>query len=250
LCLLPFEKSFYDEHGLAAVFVGHPKADALPNVVDTAAARDRLGFSGGGQVIAVLPGSRASEVSRLGPVFAEAAARIRRHVGGCHFVTPIARPKLRSMFERALRDADVTDSFTLLDGESELAMTSADVVLLASGTAALEAALLQKPTVVAYKVAALTAFIVRSLGMLKVNQFSLPNLLTETPQVPEIIQENATPDALASAVIDLLQDPERRAAISRRFAKLRADLAQGANLRAADAVLRLAKRATTTTHSS
>jgi lipid-A-disaccharide synthase len=241
LCILPFEKPIYDENGVDAVFIGHPKADTIPSFVDVESARQVLGLDEG-QVVAVLPGSRDSEVSRLGPLFAAASARLARRDERLHFVTPAATPKLRAMIEAQLEQAGVAERFTITDGGSIDAMAAADVVLLASGTAALEAALLGKPTVAAYRVAALTALVVRLLGLLKLEYFTIPNLLTETPLVPEFIQEAATPEALAEAVAALLADPDRRLAITRRFNELRSTLALGADARAARAVLEVANQ--------
>jgi lipid-A-disaccharide synthase len=241
LCILPFEKPIYDENGVDAVFIGHPKADTIPSFVDVESARQVLGLDEG-QVVAVLPGSRDSEVSRLGPLFAAASARLARRDERLHFVTPAATPKLRAMIEAQLEQAGVAERFTITDGGSIDAMAAADVVLLASGTAALEAALLGKPTVAAYRVAALTALLVRLLGLLKLEYFTIPNLLTETPLVPEFIQEAATPEALAEAVAALLADPDRRLAITRRFNELRSTLALGADARAARAVLEVANQ--------
>lgn len=241
LCILPFEKPIYDENGVDAVFIGHPKADTIPSFVDVESARQVLGLDEG-QVVAVLPGSRDSEVSRLGPLFAAASARLARRDERLHFVTPAATPKLRAMIEAQLEQAGVSERFTITDGGSIDAMAAADVVLLASGTAALEAALLGKPTVAAYRVAALTALVVRLLGLLKLEYFTIPNLLTETPLVPEFIQEAATPEALAEAVAALLADPDRRLAITRRFNELRSTLALGADARAARAVLEVANQ--------
>ena len=204
LCLLPFEKAFYDRHGVAADFVGHPLADRLQPGPPDMGLRETLGLPTG-SVVAVLPGSRSSEVARLGPVFAEACRR-------------------------------------LLDGQAHDAMRSADVVLLASGTAALEAALLGRPIVAAYRLAPLTYALARSLRLVKVRHFTLPNLLTDAPLVPEFLQGGATPAALADALQGLLQDPERRTDIAREFAKLRDQLARGADRLAARAVLELAVR--------
>ena len=239
LCLLPFEREFYARHGVDAVFVGHPKADAVPETVDTEAARHELGVAGNRHVVAVLPGSRAGEVGRLGPVFAAAAASIRSSVPGTAFVTPVARPKLRSMIDAQLRAAGIRDAFTLLEGDADTAMMAADVVLLASGTAALESALYAKPTVAAYRVAPLTAAIVRAFGLLKIDRFTLPNLLTKEPYIPEFIQENARPEAISRAVVDLLKDQDRRAEVTARFAKLRSELARDASRTAARAVIDL-----------
>ena len=239
LCILPFEKDFYDRHGVDAAFVGHPKADAAAQVVDVAAARAAIGVDIDAPVVAVLPGSRGSEVSRLGPVFADTVRILSQDDPGMSFVVPAATPKLRTMIESQLADAGAVDKVAVLDGRSETAMAAADVVLLASGTAALEAALLQKPTVAAYKVAAMTAAIVNTFNLIKVDKFTIPNLLTEEPLVPEYIQSEATPAALAAAVSGLMTDDSRRAEIARRFAKLRGELALDANAGAAEAVLGL-----------
>ncbi len=241
LCVLPFEKPIYDEHGIDAVFVGHPKADNLAIDIDTESSRRMLNLDDR-DVVAVLPGSRSSEVSRLGPLFASAAALLYADNKNIQFVTPIATPKLRPMIEQQIRDAGVQDIFQLVDGGSIEAMSAANVVLLASGTAALESALLCKPTVAAYRVAGLTALIVKSLGLIKVSHFTIPNLLTEEPLIPELIQQAATPEAIAKEVAALLADPSRCKAISDRFATLRTELALGADQRAADAVIELANR--------
>jgi len=240
LCILPFEKALYDEHGIDAVFVGHPKASTLPTDIDLASVREVLNL-GDGQVVAVLPGSRISEVTRLGPLFAKAAAMLAKHRDDMRFVTPVAAAKLRPLIEAQLAAAGVADRFCLIDGDSIEAMSAADVVLLASGTAALESALLGKPTVAAYKVAGLTAAILRTFRLLRNKYFTIPNLLTEKPLIPEYIQENATPKALAQAVWELLEDPQRREEIGSRFATLRTELALGADDRAAEAVIELAK---------
>jgi lipid-A-disaccharide synthase len=190
--------------------------------------------------VAVLPGSRDSEVSRLGPIFAATAAILAQARPDLRFVVPMASPKLAPSISAHLQDAGITDRFTLLDGASEQAMAAADVVLLASGTAALESALLGKPTVAAYRVAAMTFAILKIFRLVKLQYVTLPNLLTETPLVPEFIQDAATPDALADAVGSLLDDPQRCAGIRRRFATLRTELALNADQRAADAVINIA----------
>jgi lipid-A-disaccharide synthase len=241
LCILPFEKSLYHEHGVNAVFVGHPKADRVPESVSTHAVRTVLGIDAS-RVVAVLPGSRSGEVKRLAPVFAAAAALLARAYDDLYFVTPVATPKLRPVIEQHLRDAGIRERFTLLDGQSHQAMSAADVVLLASGTAVLESALLGKPTVAAYILAGLTHVILKYLVRVRLTHFTLPNLLTEEPLVPEFIQGDATPEALASAVAELLDDPERCALIGNRFVKLREDLALDADKRAADAVIGTAQR--------
>jgi lipid-A-disaccharide synthase len=240
LCILPFETALYDSAGVEAVFVGHPKADSSPESVDAEAARRALGI-GSGELVAVLPGSRAGEVARLGDVLANTAKRLAAARPGIRFVTPAATPQLRGMIEGQLAAAGVADSFVVLDGDSEQAMMAADVVLLASGTAALEAALLGKPTIATYRLAPLTHAIAIGMGMVKLKHYTLPNLLTEEPLVPEFMQKEAEPSAIAGAVIEMLDDPERRRMIHREFAKLRAKLALNADQRAADAVIELAQ---------
>lgn len=240
LCILPFEKALYDAHGVDAVFVGHPKADSTPATVDAAAARRALGL-GDGELVAILPGSRAGEVARLGGVLADAARRLLARRPGIRFVTPAATPALRVVIERQLANAGVADSFSVLDGNSETAMMAADVVLLASGTAALESALLGKPTIATYRLAPVTHAIAIGMRLVKLDYYTLPNLLTETPLVPEFMQKNAEPGAIADAVAGMLDDPERRRFIRNEFAKLRTELALNADQRAADAVIELAQ---------
>jgi lipid-A-disaccharide synthase len=244
LCVLPFEKAFYDEHGVDAVFVGHPMADRIPAVVDQAAARQALGLEAARPVLAVLPGSRVSEITRLAPVFAEACRLLLARRPDLQFACPVATPRLRPLIEQANRESGVANEIRLYDGRSEAVLAAADAVLLASGTAALEAALYRKPMVAAYKVAPLTAALIRRFGLLKVDTFTLPNRLTETPLVPEFIQERATPEPIAAAVLALFDDPARRAAIADRFATLRSELALDADRRAAEAVLSLVQDAT------
>ncbi|HEX2139777.1 MAG TPA: lipid-A-disaccharide synthase [Woeseiaceae bacterium] len=241
LCLLPFEKAFYDRHGVAADFVGHPLADRLEPAPPDMRLRETLGVSSR-FVVAVLPGSRSSEVSRLGPVFAETCRRLLERQPDVHFVAPMASEALRDRFQGVLEQGGVADRFRLLDGKAHDAMRCADVVLLASGTAALEAALLGRPIVAAYRLAPLTYALARSLRLVKVRHFTLPNLLTDEPMVPEFLQGGASPTALADSLHALLQDPKRRTDIAREFAKLRDQLARGADRLAAQAVLELAVR--------
>ena len=239
LCILPFEPAIYDEHGMSAVFVGHPKADTLSADSDANAAREALGIPGSGRVVAVLPGSRASEVSRLAPVFVAAAVEVAASESDVQFVIPVARPKLQSMIDQELERYPFRDRFTVVDGRSIECMTAADLVLLASGTAALESALLGKPTVAAYRVAWLTFQIIKVFNLVKVDRVTLPNLLTGETLIPEFIQDEATPSAISAEVISLLNDRERRDVIRSRFAKLHDELALDANERAADALTRL-----------
>ncbi len=242
LCILPFEPPLYEKLGVNAVFVGHPKASEAPDVVDMAGARRRLGL-GDGEVVTVMPGSRSAEIERLGGVFAAAMKRLHDARPGLQFVIPAARrdlmkPILERLGEAGLGPAEVK----VLEGGSQTAMSAADVVLQASGTAVLEAALLRKPAVASYIIAPLSYWLARNVFRISLSHFTLPNLLTEEPLVPEFMQHDAQPALIADAVLALLDDPERRRAISERFARLRQELALDADQRAADAVIALARR--------
>lgn len=238
LCILPFEPAIYEKAGVAATFVGHPKADSVPAEVDKDKVRLALGVDAQ-EVVALLPGSRNSEIAMLGETLIAAAAKIKASRPHVHFITPVASPALRPAIEALIDAAGLRESFLLLDGDSERAMIAADVVLLASGTAALESALLQRPTVAAYRLGRITYAIVIDLGLLKLTHFTLPNLLTESPLLPEFMQDDAKPDAIAAEVLSLLDDDERRQFISDRFARLRTELAQNTDQRAADTVASL-----------
>jgi lipid-A-disaccharide synthase len=239
LCLLPFEKAFYDRHGIAADFVGHPLADSIPVGMLQEPVRRQLDIRSA-QVVAVLPGSRKSEVTRLGPVFAAASRRLLEKLPDLTFVAPMASEAIRAIFRRHLEEAQVADHYRLLDRNAQKAMAASDVVLLASGTASLEAALLARPIVAAYRLQPLTFALARAFRLVKVRHFTLPNLLTPEPLVPEFLQGGATAEALCESVFDLLRSPDRRADIEREFAKLRDQLARGADQLAARAVLEVA----------
>jgi len=239
LCLLPFEKAFYDRHKVQAVFVGHPLAESVPEGLDCLQERQQLGL-GAAIVVAVMPGSRVGEVARLGPVFAAAARILADRYADIGFVAPLASDKTRRLFESQLVQQDVRQKFTVIEGNAHSAIAAADVVLLASGTAALEAALLGRPIVAGYRVAAVTHWIVRAFNLLKVDYVTLPNLLTKEPLVPEFLQNTATPQMLADAVAALLDDPDKRDGIVESFSALRMELRRGADARAAEAVLKLA----------
>ena len=241
LCIFPFEPALYANYDVEAVFVGHPRAHQTPEVVDTAAARAELGIEAE-EVVTVMPGSRRGEIERLGRIFAESAKAILDARPGVRFVTPIAAAALRPAIKQHFEDAGVGDAVMLIDGNSQLALTAGDVALSASGTAVLEAALLRKPTVAAYRVAPLSWFIGRGLRLVKLTHFTMPNLLTEEPLVPEFIQGNARPELIAAEVIAMLDDPGRRQFISRRFDRLRRELALDSDQHAANAIIRLARR--------
>jgi len=241
LCLLPFEKSFYEQQDVSAEFVGHPMADRTPACPDMAAARKDLGLNAT-RVLAVLPGSRYSEVSRVGPIFAETCARLAATDKQLVFVAPMATPRLQALFATQLEAAGIADRFILTDRQADKVITAADVALLVFGTASLQCALLRTPMIGAHRVSMLTYAIAKGLKLVKVPYYSLPNLLTDEPLVPEFMQHEAQPDALAAAVQDLLDDENKREYIADRFGALRDELARGADERAAQAVLKLAGR--------
>lgn len=238
LCLLPFEKEFYDQHQVRADFVGHPLADNLPESADRDAARLQHELVAK-TVVAIMPGSRKGEVERLGAVFAAAAGKLAARYADIEFITPMASAETRQIFTKQIEAQGVAGRFTLIDGDAQSALAAADVVLLASGTASLEAALMRRPMVAAYRVAPLTYFIVQTFKLIKLKYFTLPNLLTHEPQVAEFIQNGATPEALAEAVAELLDDSGRRARIEASFGALRTSLRRGADARAAEAVLQV-----------
>jgi len=236
LVLLPFEAEFYQRHGVPVTWVGHPLADELPLVPDTARARRELGLPAAARVLALLPGSRRGEVEQLGPLFLDTLARCREQLPGLHCVLPAANSARRAQLD-ALLAARPTLALQVLDGQSQLAMAAADAVLLASGTSALEAMLLKKPMVVAYRTGRITHAVVSR--MLRVPHVSLPNLLAGRELVPELLQERARVDALSAAVLRALGDDGARAELVAEFEALHRVLRRHASERAAEALARL-----------
>lgn len=240
LCLLPFEPACYAGIPVQATFVGHPLTDEItPVPIDDA--RRALGLDVSGQVLAVLPGSRVGEVRRLAPLFFAAAAALSRSRASLRILVPLARPLLKAPVETALARYPGL-SVTLLDAGARSAMSAADVVLTASGTAALEALLLDRPMVVAYRVNPLTAWLLRRAG-LRMRHFSLPNLLAGEELVPELIQESADIARIVAAVGELLDNTEARKKQREGFAAVRNELGCNAAERAADALLALLRPA-------
>ncbi len=232
LTLFPFEARFYDEHQVPVRFVGHPLADAIPLCADRAAARQALGLPADGLVVALMPGSRGGEVARLGGLFLSAAERLRAMRPGIRFVMPCASPERRLQLEQMLVTRDLP--LTLLDGRSHEALAACNAVLIASGTATLEALLFKRPMVVAYSVAPMTYRILRRL--VKSPYVALPNLLAQRLLVPELLQDAATPEALAQSLSPLLDDGDVQ---TEGFDSIHRTLRCDASSQAADAVLRL-----------
>lgn len=231
LTLLPFEARFYEEKGVPVRFVGHTLADAIPLQADRAAARAELGLPDG-PLVALMPGSRGGEVGRLGALFFDAAERLQAQKPGIRFVLPCASPQRRAQIETLLEGRNLP--LTLLDGQSLLALAACDAVLIASGTATLEALLYKRPMVVAYRLAPLTFWILKR--MVKSPYISLPNLLAQRLLVPELLQDDATPEALAKNLLPLIDGGEEQ---TRGFDDIHRTLRRDASNQAADAVLTL-----------
>lgn len=237
LTLFPFETAIYERHGIAARCVGHPLADAIPpGGGDRMAARAALGLPAAGRLIALLPGSREGEVRRLSELFVAAARWCRERRPELRFAAPLVSPELRDIFTAALAAAPELP-VTLFEGRAREVMAAADAVLLASGTATLEAMLLQRPMVVAYRLAPLTYWLARRL--LYIDRFALPNLLAGEDLVPEFIQDAATPAAIGAALLESLDAAEQSGRLRGRFAELHAMLRRDADAQAAEAVLAL-----------
>lgn len=242
LTLLPFEPACYQDASVRAEFVGHPAADQLRPDADRAAARAALGLAREGQLLAVLPGSRSGELARVGEVFAAALPAILARHPGLRIVAPMARPDLATRFQAALSRHAPGVAVGLVDGRAREVLAACDVALIASGTATLEAMLLARPMVVGYRVAPLTHFLVRTLGLVRLRHFALPNILAGRSVVPELLQGECRPTAIATATADLLADPGAQALQATTLAGLHAQLAHGADERAAALVLELVAR--------
>jgi lipid-A-disaccharide synthase len=239
LCLLPFEKRFYDEHGIPAEFVGHPLADAIPENVDREAARRALGLDLESSVVALLPGSRRGEVARLAADFAATARWLAAQRPNLKFIAPMASAATRQIFSRVLeRDAAGLD-LQLIDGQATTALSAANVVLVASGTASLQAALCKRPMVVVYRLGALSAWMITRLNLVKSKFFAQPNLLADRRVVGEYFQDQIIPESIGAELLMWLDDTERRSALEREFSRIHADLRRGAGTRAAQAILDL-----------
>lgn len=243
LCLFPMEPAIYARHGIDARFVGHPLADRFALVSDRVGARDALQLPQQAPVLAVLPGSRLSEVARLGQPFIEAATRVAAAIPGLRVVIPAANPRVHAKLGALLAHASRGEHAPiLLDGHAHEAMLAADVVLLASGTATLEAMLAKRPMVVGYRVAPMSYRIARALKMLKTDVYSLPNILARASGidmgkrllVPELMQDDCTAEKLAAATLALFKDSERRGAVVAAFEHLHQTLRGGLDGHAGD----------------
>ena len=243
LCLLPFEKEFYDQHQLDAVFVGHPLADSLPLVNDTQYARQQLGLDNNKTYVALLPGSRGGEVSRLGLPLFEAAKLMQVKNPQLEFIVPAINAQRKNQIDTLLIEANLTvkvfDS-SYGAGVGRLVMSAADVVVLASGTATLEAMLLKKPMVVVYKLQWLTYWIVRLLSSAR--YISLPNLLANKALVPELVKSEVTPEHIAQATQHWLNQPQQTEQVLKKFNQLHQQLQANGSATAALAISQLIER--------
>ena len=234
LTLFPFEARFYQQHDVPVAFVGHPLADRIPLTPDTAAAREDLGLDPSAPVLAVLPGSRGGEVERLGGLFLAASRWIQARRPDVQLVIPCVNRAREKQVRALVESLDVTLPLTIVRGRSRQVMAASDVVLLASGTATLEAMLLKKPMVVGYRLSSLSYALLSRL--VKVPHVALPNLLAREPLVPELLQDEATPEALGAAVLERLENDVERERLRHAFTELHETLRQNADEAAAEAV--------------
>jgi lipid-A-disaccharide synthase len=233
LCIFPFEPALLAQHGIAATYVGHPLADVIPMTPDKAAARRQLGLQDSDTVVALLPGSRQSEVQYLAQRFLQAARLILAARPGTCFVLP-AVGALRSAIEDAARGAGLGDSLQIVTGQSHTVLAACDATLIASGTATLEAALFKRPMVIAYNMNWLSWQIMRRKQLQP--WVGLPNILCGEFVVPELLQGAATPQALAQSVLAWLDAPERITQLQKRFTALHHELQRDTATLATDAI--------------
>jgi lipid-A-disaccharide synthase len=244
LTLFPFEPDFYRQHHIAAQYVGHPFADEIPMNPDKQSARQALELSQDKKLVALLPGSRLSEVRRLSGLFLDVARYLYQHEPDVEFVVPLATDKTREYFVTQLDQTDNNLPVSIRPGQSRAVLQACDVVLLASGTAALEALLYKRPMVVCYKLAALTYWILKTFNLLKVSMYSLPNILAGRKIVDEFIQDNATTANIAPALLELLNNSGASETLYATYTDIHKTLRQNAGAQAANAVQRLIEQGT------
>ncbi len=239
LTLLPFEAKFYEQHQVPVEFVGHHLADEIPLQTDKLAARKALGLAEDGRYIALLPGSRSSEVERMADLFMHAGVFCLEQDPSLKFLIPAANSDRYRQLHLALSEY-VDFPFKLFNGRSHEIIAAADAVLLASGTVTLEAMLLKKPMVVAYRMAPVTYWILSRL--IKTPFVSLPNLLAQKMLVPELLQEKASPQSLGNALMNYFENPDKTAEVVAQFESMHLQLKRNASERAAAAIAKLIER--------
>jgi lipid-A-disaccharide synthase len=238
LALFPFEPAIYERAGVPVAYVGHPLADEFPEFPDRNAAREQMRISPKQTVVAILPGSRQSEVREMGELFIATARLVAEQIPNVHFLVPLVSRETRNIFEEAIyRQQAESLPITILFGHAHMAMTAADAVLVASGTATLEAALLKRPMVISYKMPRLSAWIMRRKAHLP--YAGLPNILAGEFVVPELLQEDATAENLAQALCNQLQDKQVRKRLESRFLEIHRSLRQDTARLAVEAILPL-----------
>ena len=240
LCLFPMEPPIYARYGVAADFVGHPIADRFEIEPDQSAARKLLKLPQDRKILAVLPGSRRSEIQRLLPVFLDALSLLQQNHPDMAFVIPAANKSCLDVIESLLKNRSI-GNLQVIDGQSHQAMIASDAILLASGTAALEALLAKRPMVGADRLSALTYFIVKAFGMMKIDYYSLPNVLANEAVVPELMQSNCTAENIAAALKPMVDSPQDYRSLTQKFIGIHQDLKRDANHLAANVVLELAQ---------
>ncbi|MGH1372825.1 MAG: lipid-A-disaccharide synthase [Cellvibrionaceae bacterium] len=239
LTLLPFEARFYQQHKVPVCFVGHPLADDIAMQPDQAGARERLGFDKNETLIALMPGSRGGEVKLLGPVFWQTAAWCLAQRPNLRFVVPAANAQRRAQINEQLAQLESLP-ITVVDGRSQDVMEASDAVLMASGTTTLEAMLLKRPMVVAYKLAWLSFAIISRL--VKSAYFSLPNLLADKPLVPELLQKQVTAEKLGASLLSYFDAPDKAEKLKQDFVDLHSSIRRDASEKAAAAIVELIER--------
>lgn len=242
LTLFPFEMDFYRQHQVNAQFIGHPLADAMPGENDKQSARTRLGLDGEAPCLALLPGSRQGELRHMAPVFLEAASRVAASIPGLTVISASANEARHGELVTLCRQLAPQLQVKVFQGEARNVMVASDAVLVTSGTATLEALLCGRPMAIAYRMSALIFPLVRA--MVKAPFMGLPNLLAGEKIVPEFVQQEATPTALADAILDFMQHPQKTDALQSRFQRIREELRCQADERAAKAVMTLLKKET------
>ncbi|EIE1225262.1 lipid-A-disaccharide synthase [Vibrio vulnificus] len=238
LAFLPFEKAFYDKFNVPCEFIGHTLADAIPLESDKAPARELLGLEQDKQWLAVLPGSRGSELKMLSQPFIETCKKLKQVFPELGFVVALVNQKRREQFEQAWKEYAPELDFKLVDDTARNVITASDAVMLASGTVALECMLLKRPMVVGYKVNAFTAFLAKRL--LKTRYVSLPNILSDSELVKEYLQEACTPENLFAEVSNLLASDNQT--MLDKFAEMHHWIRKDADQQAANAVLKLIEK--------
>jgi lipid-A-disaccharide synthase len=236
LSIFPFEEQFLRQHRIPVAYVGHPLADEIPLEPDAAGARQRLGVAPDASVIALLPGSRMGEIQALADTFLLTARNCLAQRPALRFIAPMVNARTRAAFTERWQAVAPELPLTLVDGAAREAMLAADAVLTASGTATLEALLLKRPMVVAYRLSPLTYWIVSRFNLVKTPYIAMANLLAGEQIAPEFIQHQATPEALSRALLEILDDPSQAAAIQARCLQIHRQLRQDSSRRAAEAV--------------